>query len=250
MSDPLQVAVFGSLFVAGLAGSLHCLAMCGPLLLAFSQTARSKDPTDEQAASSGHGRRALRNALGSLYYHAGRIWTYALLGFFAGLAGSQMRLGASLLGWQRPLAVAASVLVLLSGLAALGVLPGVRLALVLPDGCFGTLSRWPWIGPLVRARLPLARFVLGTVMGLLPCGLVYAMLLLVATLPSPLHSALGMLCFGAGTLPALTALMLGSGSLPGWLRARSPRMTAVLLLGIGLWMLVRALLVAPHGMRP
>jgi len=250
MTEPLQVAVFGSLFLAGLAGSLHCLAMCGPLLLAFSQTERFEKPKDEQAASFSPGRRALRNALSSLYYHAGRIWTYGLLGLLAGLAGTQLRLGASLIGWQRPLAVAASILVLLSGLAALGVLPGVRLALALPDGCFGTLSRWPWLGPLVRARLPLARFVLGTIMGLLPCGLVYAMLLLVATLPSPLHSALGMLCFGAGTLPALTALMLGSGSLPDWLRTRSPRLTAVLLLGIGLWMLVRALLIVPHGAMP
>ena len=85
----------------------------------------------------------------------------------------------------------------------------------------GAISRRPWLVALVRARQPLGRFLLGAVMGLLPCGLVYAVLLLVMTLPSPLHSALGMLCFGAGTIPALTALMLGGGALPGWLRKRS-----------------------------
>ena len=241
MSEPLQLALFGSLFLTGLAGSLHCLAMCGPLLLAFSQAVSS------ESGGSGGWAAAWRRGLDSLAYHLGRIWTYALLGFLAGWAGSHLRLGAAVVGWQRPLAVAASLIVLLAGLAALGWVPGLRLALTLPAGCVGTVSRWPWLAALVRARQPVGRFLLGTVMGLLPCGLVYAVLLLVMTLPSPLHSAVGMLAFGAGTLPALTALMAGSGALPGWLRARSPRLAAALLVGVGLFALARSLLMAPGG---
>ena len=234
----LEAAFLGSLFLTGLAGSLHCLAMCGPLLLAFSE-----------AVVGGESRRpgVWRRTLDSLLYHGGRIWTYALLGFAAGWAGSQMRLGAAVVGWQRPLSIAAAAIIVLAGLAALGVLPGGRLGLSLPAGCVSTLQRWPWLAGLIRARQPVARFLLGAVMGLLPCGLVYAVLVVVMTLPSPLHSALGMLCFGAGTLPALTALVAGSGALPGWLRARSPRLAAVLLVGVGLLALARSLLMSPGG---
>ena len=37
MLDTSHLAVYGSLLVAGLAGSLHCIGMCGPILLSFSQ---------------------------------------------------------------------------------------------------------------------------------------------------------------------------------------------------------------------
>ncbi len=245
MSEPLQLALFGSLFLTGLAGSLHCLAMCGPLLFAFFAAEGAAD-----AAAAGGWRAVRLRALDSLAYHGGRIWTYALLGFVAGWAGAQLRLGAAILGWQRPLAVAASLLVLLAGLAALGLVPGVRLGLTLPAGCLGTLARRPWLAALVRARQPAGRFLLGAVMGLLPCGLVYAVLVLVMTLPSPLASAAGMLAFGAGTLPALTALVAGGGALPARLRARSPRLAAVLLVGVGVFALVRSLLTAPPGPTP
>ncbi len=82
-------------------------------------------------------------------------------------------------------------------------------------------------------------------MGLLPCGMVYAMLLVTSTLASPLHSALGMVCFGAGTLPALSAVVLGSRAAPAWLRARGTRIAAGLLVAMGVFMLARALLVTP-----
>lgn len=244
MTDPLQLALYGSLFLTGLAGSLHCLAMCGPLLFAFFGTeSGGAEPGGAWAA-------ARRRAVHSLAYHGGRIWTYALLGFLAGWAGSRLRLGAAILGWQRPLAVVASLLILLAGLAALGAIPGVRLGLTLPAGCLGTLSRWPWLAALVRLRRPSGRFLLGAVMGLLPCGLVYAVLLLAMTLPGPLDGALGMLAFGTGTLPALTALVVAGGALPAWLRARSPRLAAALLVGVGLFALARTLLMAPGGHGP
>ncbi len=246
MNDPLQPVLFGSLFVAGLAASLHCLAMCGPLLIAFSKALDSRRAGEVAPV---HSARApwLRSAADGFYYHAGRIWTYALLGFAAGWAGSRFRLGAALLGWQRPFAVFASLLVLACGLAALGWIPGLRLAFTLPGGCLNRVQGRSWLAALVTAPGRSARLLLGAVMGLLPCGMVYAMLMVVATLPTPVHSALGMLCFGAGTVPALSVLMLGGGALPRWLRARSPRFAALLLVGVGVLMLVRSLLVHPGG---
>ena len=86
-------------------------------------------------------------------------------------------------------------------------------------------------------------------MGLLPCGLVYTVLLIAATLPTPLYSAAGMVCFGAGTLPALSAVVLAGRLAPRWLRLHGTRLAALMLVGIGLFMLARSLLIplAAHG---
>ena len=59
----------------GLAGSLHCVGMCGPLLLALPLDAAGK-------------RQVLRQML---VYHAGRILTYAALGMLFGLAKNWLK---------------------------------------------------------------------------------------------------------------------------------------------------------------
>lgn len=225
-----QYALFGSLFVTGLAGSLHCLGMCGPILLAFHQAV-------------GRGAEGGRGGLQFFAYHAGRLWTYAVLGLLAGWAGLGLREHSALIGWQRPLSVALSAVVILAGLAALGWIPGLHLHFSLA-GC-GFHEGGGKLRGLLRDPRPAVRVVLGAAMGLLPCGLVYAMLVAVSSLPSPLASALGMLAFGAGTLPALSALVLGGQNAPRWLRAQGGRVAAFLVVGVGIFMLARALLVEP-----
>ncbi len=52
--------------------------------------------------------------------------------------------------------------------------------------------------------------MLGLLNGLLPCGLVYEALLIGATSARPLTSGLGMLAFGAATIPALVVFGVGA----------------------------------------
>ncbi|MDD2849242.1 MAG: sulfite exporter TauE/SafE family protein, partial [Desulfuromonadaceae bacterium] len=59
-------------FSAGLAGSGHCLGMCGGIVTALALSKR-----DSAAA---------QRFLFNLLYHVGRICTYSLLGLLAGLA--------------------------------------------------------------------------------------------------------------------------------------------------------------------
>jgi sulfite exporter TauE/SafE len=232
--------VYGSLFLAGLAGSLHCVAMCGPILFAFRELRDSAPKTNELGTrATGLGATVL-DALG---YHAGRIWTYGALGLVAGWAGVQLRHGAALFGWQRPLAALAGLVVLAAGLAAFGALPGFRVPTSFANGCVAAASRWPWLAALVRGRQPL---LLGAVMGLIPCGLVYAVLVIAAAMPTPWHAALAMIAFGLGTLPALTALVAGSRALPRALLAKSPKLAALMLVLAGLVMLARSLFVVAH----
>ena len=236
MSDASQWTVYGSMALAGLAGSLHCVGMCGPILFSFAQV------FEDAAERSCGSRPSLRVDL--TLYHAGRIWTYGVLGFLAGLAGQGLRATTAYLGWQQPLSVLVGLLVIVSGLALLGIIPGLR-ALGKPSGCAVERLRGPsWFLTLVRSPGGLPRLLLGATMGLLPCGLVYAMLAVAAALPSPLHAALGMVVFGLGTLPSLSAVLLAGRILPAWLRVHGMRMAAVAVILAGCWMTARTLM--PH----
>lgn len=226
MPDPASLslgALFASFFLTGLAGSLHCVGMCGPILLAFSRLLSGSSIVHHAS------------------YHVGRLWTYGLLGLLVGRAGMELREQSMVLGWQRPFGVVVSTLVILSGLLALGLIPGPRLN----PGVGGCAQRPPkWLSGLASDPRWAARLLLGAVMGLLPCGMVYAMLLVASALPTPIHAAFGMVCFGLGTLPALALVVLGSRWAPRSLILRGPRLASFMLVGIGVFMLSRALLVA------
>lgn len=228
--EPLTVgALFATLLASGLFGSLHCVGMCGPILLGFSRAM---------------GERAGPAAFA--LYHGGRLWTYGLLGFLAGWAGLGLRHGAAGLGpgWQRGLGVVAGVV-----LIAAGVVTWIGTPSAIPAGCGGALERArALVGGLVREGSPWARLLLGVVMGFLPCGLVWAMLPMAATLPSPLHAGAGMVVFGFGTLPALSAVLMAGRLWRGRVGALR-RLPGVLLILVGVFVVVRALVVVPgmHG---
>ena len=113
-------------------------------------------------------------------YHLGRLTTYSALGFAAGLGG----LAARGLGGN-------AGLFLLLG-AVLLVLQAAR--------------RWrPGLPALPLAR-GLSGYPLGLALGFLPCGILYAALAAAAAAGSPVYSAVAMLCFGLGTVPALGAV--------------------------------------------
>ena len=230
MTVPVLAA---SMLLAGLGSSLHCIGMCGPLLIGFGRAFGEAAETRSRAGWA------------LVPYHLGRIWTYTLLGLGAGLAGRGLVDAATVVGWQRPVMIAAAALVLVSGVLLLGVVPGVRLERAL--AC--AVSRLRTRGPL-RALTDhggvTARLLLGAVMGLLPCGLLYAMLALAAATASPVHGALAMLAFGLGTVPALTAVRLAERALlPAWLRVHGTRIAAVAIVLTGGVMLSRALVTAP-----
>jgi len=232
--DTSQLMIYGSLALAGLVGSLHCIGMCGPLLLSFSQV------FEEAAERRGAPRRSFGFDFG--WYHAGRLWTYAVLGFLAGWAGHGLRAGSGYLGWQRPVSVLLGLVVVFSGLALLGVIPGLRV-LGGAKGCDVGRVRGPgWFRALLQAPGRLPRLLLGATMGLLPCGLVYAMLAVAATLPTPAHAAVGMLVFGAGTLPSLSAVLLAGRMLPARLRLHGARLAALAVIVAGCWMTARTLM--------
>jgi uncharacterized protein len=179
------VAGVAGLFLLGAAGStVHCSAMCGPLVA--GQVAERLSAVPAARLCEAH---RLRHGL-LLPYHAGRLTTYAALGAVAGAAGL------AFVGWLAP---ARHVLLLL---AAIFLLAAAWVRFV-PAGAGGTVR--PWLRRLNRTK-PAGAYLFGLVMGLLPCGLLYAALVGACALATPLQGAAGMLAFGAGTTPVLAII--------------------------------------------
>jgi uncharacterized protein len=196
----------------GLAASLHCVGMCGPLLLAL--------PGDMDGRQQ------------ALVYHAGRISTYMVLGLLFGLAGK----GMGLLGWQQALSIAAGVVMLIIAFTAwrfeqmVSALPGFNQLIQRVQRA---------MGPLLQRQGTEAAFAVGALNGLLPCGMTYAALAgAISTVGGP-EGSLFMGMFGLGTLPMLLAAhWMGSG-VKTVVRQKMRVLQPVLLLAAGLLLLQR-----------
>ena len=175
--------VFLGLLLAGLLGSIsHCSLMCAPIAAAHMLDATAKGRPDWLM----------------LLYHGGRVITYGLLGLLAATASSLIfsDVGAQTM---QPLLFVAGAVFLFSALA--------------PRRSHGCNKHSPYMQKL-KALLPaspaLQFYLRGMLLGLMPCGMVIAALLLAATLPV-WQAPLGMMLFGLATVPMLQ--LTGYGAL-------------------------------------
>ena len=199
-------------FVLGLAGSLHCVAMCGPLVGVIAPV---------------FGRRLAP----AFWYQTGRVASYVAIGALAGLAGA----AAGLAGFGRGLSIAAGLLMVL---AALG----------LAARSFSRIGVW-WTAQLskvlravghARVAHPTASALgAGLANGALPCGLVYAAGLAAATTNGPWEGAAVMLAFGAGTAPMMLGIWTSASRLPTAVRQRLRVLTPAALGIVGVMLLLR-----------
>jgi uncharacterized protein len=192
----MSLLEFSLVFVLGLAGSLHCLQMCGPIVISYS------------VSMARYGAFKREMVLAHLFYNGGRAVTYAALGAVAGAAGS----GIGMLGKMAGLATAARLVsgaaMIVTGILILRVLPRKMLVQVERRGVTALFSRS--IGRLLVSSRALGKFGLGLILGFLPCGLIYAALLKAMETARPLAGALTMLAFAMGTGAALFATGLAA----------------------------------------
>jgi sulfite exporter TauE/SafE len=193
-----------AVFLAGLLGGGHCMAMCGGVL----------------GVLSGGGRAGFGLLLA---YNGGRIGSYAVAGAIAGAAGGFV-LARDILPLQVALYVVANLVLLAIGAYLLG-WQAFAMRLEAP-------GRWLWarLSPLTRAVLPAdtpgRAFAAGLVWGWLPCGLVYGMLTLALLSGGPAAGAGLMIAFGLGTLPNLLLAGALLRRLRPWLGRALPRRIA------------------------
>lgn len=201
-------------FLLGLAGSLHCAGMCGPLALALPTTGRGFGGL----------------LTGRLAYNLGRLATYSLLGVLFGLLGKSL----SLIGIQRWVSLAAG------GLILAGLLLSTRLGVGTP-----MIKAVVWLksgfGALLRRRTFAALGMLGLLNGWLPCGLVYAACAGAAATGGIASGLAYMALFGFGTLPLMLGIGLSGKALPLALRFKLQQLVPASLAVVGTLLVLRGL---------
>ncbi|MDZ7291566.1 MAG: sulfite exporter TauE/SafE family protein [candidate division KSB1 bacterium] len=218
---------YGLIFMAGLLASVHCLGMCGPIVLAYA-AAGGKAREREEAG----GRREEWELHAA--YNAGRIASYALLGALAGLAGLTL---SSLDAVSEIVAIAGGTIMLLAGVSMFGLLPFS--ATLLPQGASGFLRKLHR-ALLLQRTIP-SKFFLGLLTPLLPCGILYAMFAKAATAGSVAGGALTMALFGAGMAPALALMGSFSSFLSLRLRQGAQHLAAATIMLLGVILILRGL---------
>jgi uncharacterized protein len=165
---------YAAAFIMGLAGSLHCLAMCGPIF----------------AAVSGFYTQPKEYFRPLLLHHFGKIVSYASIGLFMGFIGQ----GISLVVFQNTLMLACGILLLfvaVSGMAKWTVMDQLNAKITY------AMSR-------ILGKNRGGGFLLGLINGWVPCGLVYAAAIGATATQSIIEGAGFMLFFGLGTIPILS----------------------------------------------
>lgn len=201
-------------FFMGLLGSLHCVAMCGPLLMAL--------PTS--------GKEHTKIVFNRIIYQIGRVLTYSALGLVIGF----ISIGAEYKGWQQSLSILSGVLLVSMGLFTFfgnhsSGLIKIQQKLFAP--LFKRIGYWLY--------KPGGNFIAGMLNGFLPCGMVYMALATALNTGSALGGGKFMLLFGLGTLP----LMLLTGIAGSYIKRIIPFKLSTwlptLFLIMGIWFILR-----------
>ena len=188
--DPDFTSSFLVALLMGVFSSLHCIGMCGSIIgsLTFSLSPEI--------------RQNKKRLLPFIFsYNAGRITSYGIAGATVGLLEVLITFPLGEAHGHRLLQILSALIMTGAGLYIAGWFP--RFAYIEKLG----VHFWKKIEPYGRKLIPVKdckhAYLFGMVWGWLPCGLVYAALALTVASGSVLQSALTMIAFGLGTLPAV-----------------------------------------------
>lgn len=201
----------------GLFGSLHCIGMCGPLMLAV--------PSNTQKRGT--------FLLERIIYHLGKAFTYGLMGAVLGLAGRSM-----LMDIQQNLSIILGITILITVAIPLGLQS--QLEKLSPLRYIYTFVKTKF-SALMKRRGYVALALMGMLNGLLPCGLVYTALIGATVVADIWHSALFMVVFGLGTSPALILVSLSGKLISVRYRSLFTKAVPVFSIALALILILRGL---------
>ena len=208
-------------FVAGMAGSFHCIGMCSGFACALG---------------ADRSRKRWPNVFRHLLYNTGRITVYAFLGAIAGSLSAALAHS----GTATTVTIAQQALTLLAGLLMiLMALQLFGLLLLRPVLGFSGMAMAQALGAMATAPSRFAPVALGVFNGFLPCPLVYAFLAKAAASGATSSGALTMIALGLGTFPVMLAMgWLGIRMRPAW-RQAGVRLAGTIVLVFGLVTIAR-----------
>lgn len=193
-------------FIAGISGSLHCVAMCGGLVSVSSEKSMSTWP-----------------------YQVGRLLAYLILGLISSYITNFFKLN-----------LKSPYLILLPGIILGGlfifwgieIYRGRKAEIPMPS----SLKNWyqffykkiyllgNWFRP----------FAIGLISIVLPCGLLYGMIISLSSFDSHSQILLSILFFWLGTLPSMILAPKIILQVLGPIKSKLPKVFAIILIGIGL----------------
>lgn len=194
-------------FVAGIGGSLHCVGMCGGLVTATCQ--KSNDVAK---------------------YQIGRLSGYLILGFFAGMLGKIFTIQA---GNPKLTFIPGAILGALFLFWGIQNLRGKKAELPTPKW-MSTLYTKLWLKFVHKNNHPSKALMTGLLSILLPCGLLYGVVLGVAAFEHSFHALFTMFFFWLGTLPSMVLAPSIIQKILRPLKMKLPKAYAISLIVIGL----------------
>lgn len=213
-------SIYTAMLLGGLAsGFTHCVGMCGPFVTmqasANVQADQGKDFTELT--------RLKNSAL--LPYHLGRITTYTALAAITAYLSSHIMASIDM-QWLVAFMLATSGVIFIT--YAIGAsLPSLfKVKLKIPSFVERKAK------PFFKNPRGLNGYILGLILGLLPCGMVFAAILAASSQGSVAVAIPAMMLFGIGTIPALFSISYGSSFLLSRFKLKNFQKFAIFISGI------------------
>jgi uncharacterized protein len=213
-----------SIFIASLLGSLHCVSMCGGFVVYNTVNSKQK-------------------VLANVFYNSGRLITYLFLGMTAGFIGSSLDNSAIFIGMGKISSLLIGAILIASGLSfflkqsepeLIEINKNLRTFSLFKRisnftlGLYNQILNDNSLSEIQRALL------IGMLSTLLPCGWLYSFVAFAGASASPIEGLFVMFYFWLGSLPYLLITALVSERAFSSLRAITPRLTAIILILLGL----------------
>lgn len=223
-----MTSFIASMFVLGLVTSLHCVSMCGPLVLTYAVKG-----TEDASL--------LRRMVPHVSYQGAKIVSYMLVGLFMGWIGSLFDLE----GIRTYVMFLAGAFMIVLGLGMTGRFPwALRLTPRPPQWlmkAIGNLRRKATSDAADDGSSLATPIMFGLLTGLLPCAPLMSAQLTAATSGSALLGMAGMAAFALGTAPLMIAFGTTASLIPRDWKERMMLVLAVVVILFGFMFIDRGL---------
>nr|WP_202117326.1 sulfite exporter TauE/SafE family protein [Clostridium chromiireducens] len=223
MSAKLENASYAVLFVVGMLTSIHCVGMCGGIML--TQSLSKNSIVNEK-------QNKFKALMPSILYNAGRVTSYTIIGGIVGALGSVLSLS---LNVKAGLQIVSGLFMIIMGLNMTGFSMFRKFNIKLP-----------WSSCKIKNK-PKAPFLVGMLNGLMPCGPLQTMQLYALGTGSAAAGAISMFLFSLGTVPLMLVFGAISGLLSKGYTKQLLKFSGILVVILGLIMGNRGLALAGIG---
>lgn len=221
MDEKLANASYAVLFMVGVLTSIHCVGMCGGIMLSQSIGKESNNKFE-----------AVKPAL---LYNTGRVISYTLLGGIVGALGSVISLSITM---KAAMQIIAGIFMIMMGFNMAGYSIFRKFHIKLPGFACRVKN---------KSGSP---FIVGILNGLMPCGPLQTMQLYALGTGSATKGALSMFMFSIGTVPLMLTFGALSGLLSKGYTKKILKFSGVLIIVLGLIMGNRGFALAGINVNP